>query len=164
MASIVQNCPNQPEDLCTRLAREIDEMVNRDRPGKSGTKGLKFRFKEQIEGPNGPGSDVWNRHEKAIKEQQKGLQNRLDKFDKNNCGDKIPVSADAREWANKPVPAASEWKGGTATNYSAEPDTSSAFMKKMAEITGLSGTALLIYVIVSEGSRVFIPRNAIPVP
>ncbi len=39
------------------------------------------------------------------------------------------------------------------------------FMKKMAAITGLSGTALIIYIIISEGTRVVIPpRNLIPVP
>ncbi|WP_428070439.1 DUF4157 domain-containing protein [Chryseobacterium gambrini] len=38
------------------------------------------------------------------------------------------------------------------------------FMRRMAEITGLTGTALLIYLIISEGSRLFPPRNLIPVP
>lgn len=38
------------------------------------------------------------------------------------------------------------------------------FMKKMSEITGLTGTALLIYLIISEGSRLFPPRNLVPVP
>lgn len=39
------------------------------------------------------------------------------------------------------------------------------FWRRMQEATGLTGAALVIYVIVSEGSRVaFPPRNAIPVP
>jgi len=38
------------------------------------------------------------------------------------------------------------------------------FMRRMAEITGLTGTALIIYLIISEGSRLFPPRNLIPVP
>jgi hypothetical protein len=38
------------------------------------------------------------------------------------------------------------------------------FMKKMSELTGLTGTALLIYVIISGGSRLFPPRNLVPVP
>jgi hypothetical protein len=37
-------------------------------------------------------------------------------------------------------------------------------MKRMAEITGLTGTALIVYVVISEGSRLFPPRNLIPVP
>jgi hypothetical protein len=35
---------------------------------------------------------------------------------------------------------------------------------KIAAITGLTGTALVIYLIVSEGSRLFPPRNLVPVP
>ncbi|PVD53945.1 hypothetical protein DC498_00680 [Terrimonas sp.] len=38
------------------------------------------------------------------------------------------------------------------------------FMKKMEEITGLSGAALILYIIVSEGSRLFPPRNLVPIP
>jgi Domain of unknown function (DUF4157)/Novel toxin 16 len=38
------------------------------------------------------------------------------------------------------------------------------FMERMAAITGLTGTALVIYLIVSEGTRLFPPRNLIPVP
>lgn len=40
----------------------------------------------------------------------------------------------------------------------------SPFMQKMSEATGLTGTALLIYVIISEGSRAFPPRNLVPIP
>jgi len=32
------------------------------------------------------------------------------------------------------------------------------------EVTGLTGAALITYLIVSEGSRLFPPRNLIPVP
>jgi hypothetical protein len=39
-----------------------------------------------------------------------------------------------------------------------------SFMERMAAITGLSGTALVLYLIVSEGSRLFPPRNLVPVP
>jgi hypothetical protein len=38
------------------------------------------------------------------------------------------------------------------------------FMKYMQDITGLTGTALLIYVIISEGTRLFPLRNLVPVP
>jgi hypothetical protein len=36
--------------------------------------------------------------------------------------------------------------------------------KYWEELTGLTGAALLAYLIVSEGSRLFPPRNAIPIP
>lgn len=35
---------------------------------------------------------------------------------------------------------------------------------KISNITGLTGTALTIYLIISEGSRLFPPRNLIPIP
>jgi hypothetical protein len=38
------------------------------------------------------------------------------------------------------------------------------FLKKMEELTGLTGVALILYLIVFEGSRLFPPRNLIPVP
>jgi hypothetical protein len=39
-----------------------------------------------------------------------------------------------------------------------------SFMRRMEEITGLTGLALIIYLIISEGSRLFPPRNLVPVP
>jgi hypothetical protein len=44
------------------------------------------------------------------------------------------------------------------------PEVDRGFMERMAAITGLSGTALIVYLIISEGSRLFPPRNLIPVP
>ena len=38
------------------------------------------------------------------------------------------------------------------------------FMDRMSEITGLTGAALIAYIIISEGSRLFPPRNLIPIP
>jgi hypothetical protein len=44
------------------------------------------------------------------------------------------------------------------------PEDRRDFWRTMQELTGLTGAALVIYVIISEGSRVFPPRNLIPVP
>lgn len=44
------------------------------------------------------------------------------------------------------------------------PETDRSFLERMAAITGLSGTALIVYLIISEGSRLFPPRNLVPVP
>jgi hypothetical protein len=41
---------------------------------------------------------------------------------------------------------------------------SPAFWKTMERLTGLTGAALVTYVIISEGSRAFPPRNLVPVP
>lgn len=44
------------------------------------------------------------------------------------------------------------------------PNPDEDFMEKMERITGLAGAALIIYLIISEGSRLFPPRNLIPIP
>jgi hypothetical protein len=44
------------------------------------------------------------------------------------------------------------------------PTMSPDFVRRISKITGLTGTALLVYIILSEGSRLFPPRNLIPVP
>ncbi len=158
--------PPGPETLCEKLAREINEMVNRAKgPKDGGTKGLKQRFTEQINGKNGPpgsgvgDSGVWDTHDKAIKEQQKGLRDRLNDYNKNNCGDPIPV--ESWEWATRPAPSPKEWKNPVPV---AEPSSRTGFWNTMRDLTGLTGTALVLYVIVSEGSRLFPPRNLVPVP
>ncbi|GAA3508394.1 hypothetical protein GCM10022393_19390 [Aquimarina addita] len=45
-----------------------------------------------------------------------------------------------------------------------EPIPDDDFMDKMEKITGLTGAALIIYLIISEGTRLFPPRNLIPIP
>lgn len=105
----VTPCP-QKEDLCEKLRKEIDDLINRDKraAGNGGTHGLKHRFPEQINGQNGPGTRSWDTHEQTIKDQQRGLEKRLKDYDKNGCGDPPPG---AWEWATRPVPKPSEWKG-----------------------------------------------------
>jgi hypothetical protein len=45
------------------------------------------------------------------------------------------------------------------------PEEQNDFLKKMQDLTGLTGVALAIYLVISEGSRVaFPPRNLAPVP
>lgn len=41
---------------------------------------------------------------------------------------------------------------------------SKSLRERVSEITGLTGTGLTIYLIISEGSRIFPPRNLIPAP
>ena len=39
-----------------------------------------------------------------------------------------------------------------------------SFYETMQKLTGLTGAALVLYIIISEGSRLFPPRNLIPIP
>lgn len=168
MSAAVQQCPNKPigpEDICARLAREINEMIGRDKRQHNdcGTHGLVHRFREQINGANGPGTSEWLKHDEAIRNQQRGLRNRLDEFNRNNCGSKVPVPQDAWQWATRPAPQPREWRGQPAKREA--PKEEGGTWKYFERATGLTGAALLIYLIVSEGSRIaFPPRNLVPVP
>jgi hypothetical protein len=53
---------------------------------------------------------------------------------------------------------------GLQPNATPRQSYSQEFLRKMEQLTGLTGAALIIYLIISEGSRIFPPRNAIPVP
>jgi hypothetical protein len=169
MSAAVQQCPLQnsdPDDPCQDLAKQIDEFINRDKRqnGNQGTHGLKHRFREQIEGRNGPGTTAWDTHDEAIRNQQRGLRDRLNQFNKNNCGNKAPIPKDAWQWATRPAPQPEEWTGPAERSIE-EPSPGWRDWAYWEEATGLTGAALVIYLIVSEGSRVAFPvRNLVPVP
>ena len=88
----------------------------------------------------------------------------MNDFNKNNCGDRVPIPGGAWEWATKPRPKPADWRGSLNAMSAPLPHGDAGFMRKVSELTGLTGVALLIYVIVSEGSRLFPPRNLVPVP
>lgn len=69
--------------------------------------------------------------------------------------------------APAPVPAPAPARQSTRVPTMAPgmpPASDPAFMEKMSELTGLTGAALFIYVLISEGSRFFPPRNLVPIP
>ncbi len=108
-AGVIENCP-PPNDPCKKLLQEIVDFIDRNKRelGGGGTHGLKHRFREQIEGAQPPGSIGWNNHEQQIKDQQKGLRERLRNYDSKGCG---PPPPPAWKWATEPVPKPVEWKG-----------------------------------------------------
>ena len=140
-------------------------MINRDkrRYGDLGTHGLKHRFREQVEGRNGPGTPEWDTHDQAIRDQQRGLRDRLNESNSQNCGDRVPLPAEAWKWATQPAPQPSEWKG-SAQESAQRASKSPVDLKYWQEVTGLTGAALILYLIISEGSWLFPARNLVPVP
>ncbi len=106
--------PQLPEDdnsdICDKLRQKIDDLLYRDKRtlenGNEGLHGLKYRFAEQINGKNGPGTIEWDNHGDTIEQQQKGLKRNLDKYNKNKCGDPPPGSW---TWAERPVPKPEQW-------------------------------------------------------
>lgn len=168
MSIAIQQCPNDndPEDICERLGKEINDLINRDKRqhNNCGTHGLIHRFREQIQGANGPGTAVWSTHDETIRAQQRGLRNRLNDFNRNNCGSKVKIPDDSWNWATRPAPKPEEWKGPTQREM-IEPEPAFTDFEYWERVTGLTGAALVVYLIVSEGSRIlFPPRNLVPVP
>lgn len=111
MCNSVQPCPEEPpDDICEALRRIIETLVNRDKRlhGNSGTHGLAHRFREQIEGENGPGTRVWDTHDQQFRDQQRGLRRRLEEYQRNRCG---PPPPGAWRWATRPAPQPQEWRG-----------------------------------------------------
>ena len=79
-------------------------------------------------------------------------------------GDYLPVPTidETRAPSQKPVPVLAH-RSRTALDRPKR--ESPGFWTRMEQLTGLTGAALGVYVVVSEGSRViFPPRNLIPVP
>jgi hypothetical protein len=126
---------HEPGGPCESLRQKIHELLYRDKRGagnEGGTHGLIHRFKEQIGGANGPGTEKWRTHENAIKTQQRGLRDRLEEWDKNDCGD---PPTQAWHWATRPPPKPSEWTGGQGVLTA----------KNVATGVAAAGTGYLIY-------------------
>jgi len=60
-------------------------------------------------------------------------------------------------------PITPEEAHGAGPSGAENPD-GKGFIQKMSQLTGLTGAALAVYLIISEGSRLFPPRNLVPVP
>ncbi len=89
-------------------------------------------------------------------------------FDGGDAGHQEQVANLTRGLANceeqrqrVPVPIPQQ---APAEEKQSVPVVDKGFMEKMSELTGLTGAALILYLIVSEGSRLFPPRNLVPVP
>jgi hypothetical protein len=74
-------------------------------------------------------------------------------------GDEIPTPGDAR-----PNPEPKPQPPDTPKADPSRMSDNSNFWRRMEQITGLTGVALIIYIVISEGSRLFPPRNLVPVP
>jgi hypothetical protein len=81
-------------------------------------------------------------HRDAVEQAENALQ---------NCYEKL-AAARKRESAASPADEKNE-----------APASSRGFWKTMEDLTGLTGAALVLYIIISEGSRAFPLRNAVPV-
>ncbi|WP_089726423.1 hypothetical protein [Candidatus Thiosymbion oneisti] len=134
----VGNQTDPPEDICEKLRKKIDELINRNKRelGGGGTHGLKHRFAEQVNAPlnHGPGTPEWINHEGNIKGDQKALRRALERFRDNHCG---PPPNGAGTWARRPVPTREQWLPRPAVDMDA--------VKVVAGGTVAGGAGYLIY-------------------
>lgn len=160
MTAVVQSCGEpEPDDICERIRGQIRKLVFQTKE-ECGERGLRERMMDQIYGKHGPGTPEWEGHDIAITQIKNRIRKLMDDFIDNNCSGGSPVGVDAKQWINRPNPKPEEWKGGPA-----EPATRSIWdWEYWEEVTGLAGGALVLYLIISEGSRLFPPRNLVPVP
>lgn len=95
-----------------------------------------------------------NRHTEDIANLWRAYSNCQSLFLSKNCGNNPPPVV---------LPNPAKLPANQPGNNSA-PFMNSPFMQGMAKATGLTGGALIAYVIISEGTRAFPPRNLVPVP
>jgi len=160
MTSVVQKCGDpDPDDPCERIRGQIRKLVFQTKD-ECGVRGLKERFMDQIYGANGPGTPGWTGHDMAISELKNQIKKLMKDFIDNNCSGGSPIGSDAKAWLNRPNPTPEEWKGKSSTPI----NRSILDWKYWEEVTGLTGLALVLYLLISEGSRVIPARNLVPVP
>lgn len=115
-----------PTKGCQMLLDYIEQLIGEGQTGKqNGIRGLEERFQDQKIGkmaptdpiPPGKTMNGWDGHNKQIEQQQKALNEALDEHD-DKCKGGNPPPKNAREWATKPLPKASEWTGPVAVQSS----------------------------------------------
>lgn len=165
MTTTVQPCGNDdPEDPCERIRAEIRRLVFQEK-SQCGERGLRERIMDQIYGEHGPGTPEWEGHRIAIDQMKNRISNLMDDYVKKNCpGGGTPIGKEAEIWIQRRNPTPAEWKGPKTANPPQAAQRSLVDWQSLEEATGLSGIALALYLIVSEGSRLFPPRNLVPVP
>jgi len=110
----------QDPDVCERLRRRIDELINRNKHSDPPSQvlngdvhGLRYRFAEQINGRDGPGTQSWIEHDEQIRGQQEKLQRELEEYERNGCG---PPPPGAWSWATRPRPSEGDYRGSNPIN------------------------------------------------
>ena len=142
------NWQNLPCNDLANLAQQLADVVQQRAQDLRNDK-------NDLYNTNPTGKNSWQGHQEAYKGAQNQLQKVIDKMNDNGCGNKVP--SDATAMSQQPAPTAPDPKLSPKSS-------SSGFMDYVSGVTGLSGGALLTYVIISEGSRVIPFRNLVPAP
>jgi WXG100 family type VII secretion target len=123
-------------------------------PNPQNSRGGSWGPKEPIPGQGQP-SGSWDPEGHWDVDDGKGRRQRYDEKGQ-------PISPE--EAHGKKEKSEEEPDGKEEKSEPAKFEISSDLLKKAEVITGLTGAALITYLIISEGSRLFPPRNLIPIP
>jgi hypothetical protein len=176
MGIITQNCPTcSPDDICEKIRGMIHKLIfGKGGPADHAAKGLVQRIMEQIYGGYPPYdaagnmTQQWINHNTEITKKRNQVRKLMDDEDykNNDCGDRAPMSAEAKQWFRRGNPTPAEYKGPKPAAVTVQSQSSSGLIDWAwwEKATGLTGAALVTYLIISEGSRLFPPRNLVPVP
>ncbi|WP_308918218.1 hypothetical protein [Jannaschia sp. LMIT008] len=115
----LQNCIG---NICECLSRAIDKLLNEHAPHKSGEKGLKQHWAEQVgSGAEAPGTPTWNKHQGTIEKQQDNLRDHLHEHEARGCGGPpnggSPVPSDGWRWATRGLPTRDDWRANNSRSY-----------------------------------------------
>jgi hypothetical protein len=145
-------------NICECIKEFIENGINNPHGG------LRARFARMLDG-NAVQSGIAS-HAAEIDAVKRGVQEAKDLYDNNGCPSG-GLPAETAEYLNKPIPTAADWEraNGRPMPLGAQASSESWIDWKFWEqVTGLTGGALLTYLIISEGSRLFPLRNLVPIP
>ena len=130
------------EQYCQRLAERIENLKNKIKRAENNLELDKLNLPETCAGDDKKPSLSKRGHRQELDNHKQNLTKRETEY-RDNCGD--PPTGDKT----------GEQDSESETNK---------FWEKMGELTGLSGSLLVAYVLISGLTRLIPPRNLVPVP
>jgi len=109
---------------------------------------------------------AYNNHVEQYKSQQRRLNKRIDEF-LDKCKDPLPLYVYENVLRPAPSPPGFNYDETELDDYDTDPVFNLDNVldwEYWEETTGLTGVALVTYLIISEGTRLYPPRNLVPVP
>ena len=153
--------PDKLNDKCKKIWQKIFDWIYTVRPptplgGKpQGMQGLATRWREYAENVGGRGGRFAENHMKEYEKQQEKLQEDVDRWDKNKCGDDDDLPPNARQYAKQKPELG---PGKPTVPESAGPSWTGAAAK--------TGGVILTLIIISRIIRLFpplLPLEASPI-
>jgi hypothetical protein len=152
---------------CDALAQMINDILNGakgdpnhkpepiDRTSPvAGMRGLKERFYQQIYGRITPSQPGWGTHNNEIENLEENLRDFLNVFTQWCGGGTAQIPSDAWQWATKPLPTATDYKGPVTAPTSSAPGIDWGTVGKVALGVAVVGAVI--------AGVIFAPEITIP--